>query len=414
MSLLMEALKKAEASRKAAEVSENQSTDESVHAPSEPSLSLEPLEHPLEENRPSLHRQSTPHINEPKPSKKDDRLTVSADAAKKDHALHIHPVNSDGTKPPISRSKLLYALLATFSSLLLASVSYVAYRLYDLSRPAALVASSPSAPHSTQEPPTQQFAPKAEQLTESTSARPLVTEPAKISDNKISAPVETKSRAPQDSPANLETPRTETPVRFHKTPDLRVSDQLQQAYAALQTGDFLRAQRTYEQYLHTDPANTDALLGLATVFAQTAQTEKALSFYRQALKTDPKNAVALAGVTALQPQMSNKEAELSLKTLIEDHPKSAALRSALGALLAQQKRWHEAQQSFFDAYTLAPNNADITFNLAVCLDQLRQNKLAIQYYEKAIQAAKEQRTVFDLAQAQKRLAELQTEAGISP
>jgi uncharacterized protein HemY len=63
---------------------------------------------------------------------------------------------------------------------------------------------------------------------------------------------------------------------------------------------------------------------------------------------------------------------------------SAALFFALGNLYARQGRWSEAQQAYFQAYALEPDNADHLFNVAVSLDHLRQKKLAAQYYRMAL------------------------------
>ncbi|MEF8711632.1 MAG: hypothetical protein V5B38_23520 [Candidatus Accumulibacter propinquus] len=66
-----------------------------------------------------------------------------------------------------------------------------------------------------------------------------------------------------------------------------------------------------------------------------------------------------------------------------------------------------AQQAYFQAYALEPDNADHLFNLAVSLDHLRQHKLAVQYYRMALSAAETRRGAFDRNAAGKRILELQ-------
>ena len=97
-----------------------------------------------------------------------------------------------------------------------------------------------------------------------------------------------------------------------------------------------------------------------------------------------------------------------IKTALAGQPDSPALHFALGTLLSTQGRWSEAQQAYFNAYSADPENPDFIFNLAVSLDHLRQNKLAIQYYQMALKATSNSRGVaFDPGQARNRLVELQ-------
>ena len=50
---------------------------------------------------------------------------------------------------------------------------------------------------------------------------------------------------------------------------------------------------------------------------------------------------------------------------------------------AGRRRWTEAQQAYFEAFRIDSANPDYLFNLAVSLDQLRQTRLALDYYRKA-------------------------------
>jgi tetratricopeptide (TPR) repeat protein len=67
-------------------------------------------------------------------------------------------------------------------------------------------------------------------------------------------------------------------------------------------------------------------------------------------------------------------------------------------------RWGEAQQSYFKAFNLSPNNALYAYNLAVSLDRLHQSAAALPYYEKAILLAKD--PTLDLDQIERRIQEL--------
>jgi tetratricopeptide (TPR) repeat protein len=78
----------------------------------------------------------------------------------------------------------------------------------------------------------------------------------------------------------------------------------------------------------------------------------------------------------------------------------------LGNQYAQQSRWSEAQAAYFKAYSIDPQNADYAFNLAVSLDQLRQRKPALEYYQRALALADKRAASFDSAQARSRVQEL--------
>ena len=58
------------------------------------------------------------------------------------------------------------------------------------------------------------------------------------------------------------------------------------------------------------------------------------------------------------------------------------------------------------SFSAEPDNADFAYNLAVSLDHLRQPKLALDYYQRAIALAKARGARFDLAAAESRVAQL--------
>ncbi|MEI7614690.1 MAG: tetratricopeptide repeat protein, partial [Betaproteobacteria bacterium] len=183
---------------------------------------------------------------------------------------------------------------------------------------------------------------------------------------------------------------------------------LERAYAALQAGKMEDAYHDYEQVLHADDKNIDALLGMATLAARQGQDERAHAYYLSALEVDPKDATAQAGLINTRGLSNPARSESLLKTALDSQPDSAALHFALGNLMASQSRWSDAQQAYFHAYSAESDNPDFIFNLAISLDHLHQNKLAVQYYQMAQKAANSSRSVsFDPNQIRKRILELQ-------
>ncbi len=185
---------------------------------------------------------------------------------------------------------------------------------------------------------------------------------------------------------------------------------LQDAYQAYQSGDYTTAERGYKEVLklnerNREAFNRDALLGLGAIAQQQGQDQAAQHYYRQVLLLDPRDPVALGAMTAYSAG-NGVDTESQLKQMLTEQPRSAALNYALGNVYADQSRWADAQQAYFNARMLEPSNAQFTYNLAVSLDHLGQSKLAAQYYQQALQLDPASNAGFDHIQAQRRLNEL--------
>jgi Tfp pilus assembly protein PilF len=198
----------------------------------------------------------------------------------------------------------------------------------------------------------------------------------------------------------------DSPLRISRS-EPKSNQTLDRAYDTLQAGRFDEAQRDYELVLRSDAKNTDALLGLATIAVRRGQADAAQAFYLRAIESDPNDATAQAGLINMRGQADPGASESRLKTTLASQPDSAVLHFALGNVYARQQRWSEAQQAYFRAYSGEPDNADIIFNLAVSLDHLHQNKLAAQYYQRALNAAGAGSPAFDKNQVKARLLDLQ-------
>jgi Tfp pilus assembly protein PilF len=181
---------------------------------------------------------------------------------------------------------------------------------------------------------------------------------------------------------------------------------LERAYDALQAGRDDEAQGAYEQVLRADGKNADALLGLATLAARQGRSDAAHAYYLRALEADPSDATARAGVLSTGGYGDEATAESRLKTALARAPDSPPLNFALGSLYARQQRWSEAQQAYFRAYAGDPGNPDLIYNLAVSLDHLRQSRLAAQHYRMALDAGEVRAVAFDRGRAEARLLEL--------
>lgn len=210
-----------------------------------------------------------------------------------------------------------------------------------------------------------------------------------------------KPRQVADSNAsNIKLMRSESHLQLHPS--------LQQAYRAYQQGDDGQAMQAYKKVLQQEPRNRDAMLGLAAVSLRQGNQQEAVSQYLQLLEADPNDPDASAALIGLQ-MADPTQSESRLKKILQQHPQSASLHFMLGNVYARQERWPDAQQSYFRAYTAAPNNADYMFNLAVSLDRLGQPKLALEYYQRAL--ASGQNHSFDSVATQTRARQLQDQLG---
>jgi tetratricopeptide (TPR) repeat protein len=197
------------------------------------------------------------------------------------------------------------------------------------------------------------------------------------------------------------------PLKLSRTIDPpRVAPDVAQGYELLLRGDVAGARQRYEAAVAADATNLDARLGLATASARMGDRASAVQHFRWALELDPKNPSAVAGLAALADFSRPEVLEQQLRADLAQYPQSAALHFTLGNLLAFQSRWTEAQAAYFESYRLDPENAEVAYNLAVSLDHLGQAKLAADFYQRALGAARQQNVQFDKGQVSRRIAEL--------
>ena len=241
--------------------------------------------------------------------------------------------------------------------------------------------------------------------------------PAKIvlADNKPArADVSRKNpnRTPRTAAPSATPDTAAQPIRIeHAQEGDAVDPTLLAAYQAYRNGDFDTARQRYGEVLRKDAKNRDALLGMAAVAQQQSQDAIAARYYNQVLMLDPRDPVANAGMLALLGTSDAAATESRLKLLLAQQPRptgaqSSALYFALGNLYAEQSRWADAQQAYFNAYNLEQGNAQFAFNLAVSLDHLGQGKLAAQHYQRALQLDVSDSPGFNRAQTQQRISEL--------
>jgi tetratricopeptide (TPR) repeat protein len=178
-----------------------------------------------------------------------------------------------------------------------------------------------------------------------------------------------------DGSANIRVAHSSTPEQ--------VDPAVARGFAAFNSGDFASARQQYQTVLQHDANNRDALLGMAALALHAHQADQAADLYSHLLDIDPNDTDALAGLAGLR-QGDLSQTEGRLRRVLAHKPDAAPLLFALGNLYAREGRWPDAQQQYFKAVAAAPENADYAFNLAVGLDRLGQGKLALNYYRRAL------------------------------
>lgn len=200
---------------------------------------------------------------------------------------------------------------------------------------------------------------------------------------------------PQQQPPRQATPASSIDnPRFRPTPPTLAASPsaLTLAHDAYTAGNLTHAEALYRQALAADPNSVDALIGLGAIALIQNRTAEADTLFHRALQARPLDPTALAGLARISSS-DQAPVESRLRDAIAalpENPDSLAPRLALGGLLARRHRWAEAQQIYFDAHRLAPQDADIAYNLAVTLDHLGQYRLAASHYRKALNLAARQ------------------------
>lgn len=247
-----------------------------------------------------------------------------------------------------------------------------------------------------------------------TPAFPQQTPAAESGDrqSELAAPAvpQAKSASAADQPKTVAKPQAAVPdinpqISIHQSSESGPSPLLH-AYQALQAGHTSQARALYLKALAND-SGVDALLGLAAIAANGGDTRQAAAYYREALLREPNNGAALAGIASLASSGDPHSAQKPLERMAEKTG-AASVRAALGNVYASQSKWQAAQQEYFEAFRMEPDNANHAYNLAVSLDQLGERALALEYYRKALVLGARGGAVFDSAGIERRLAELKS------
>ena len=180
---------------------------------------------------------------------------------------------------------------------------------------------------------------------------------------------------------------------------------LREAYTAYLAGNDDLALDKYNEVLEIDPNNRNALLARAAINVQNKNVGSAIQDYRQLLLANPKDTLAMTSLIAVA-NVSPADAESQLKLMIRDEPNSPYLNFALANAYGAQKRWREAQSHYFTALENNPGDPNYAYNLAVSLEHIAKPKVAVSYYQRALDNMKNGLAMFSKEVVDQRLEKL--------
>ena len=200
-------------------------------------------------------------------------------------------------------------------------------------------------------------------------------------------PVESESSgviASAEATAPAESQSSDSTLQITSSARITEKDNLlQQAYAAYQSGNDDVAMMKYNQVLEIDPGNRNALLARAAINIQNDNSAQAIRDYQSLLLANPKDSLAMTSMISVA-NYSPVETESQLKLMIRDEPRSPYLNFALANSYGAQGRWQEAQAYYFTALENNPGDPNYAYNLAVSLEHISKPKVAISYYQRAL------------------------------
>src|SRR5215475_6598200 len=134
---------------------------------------------------------------------------------------------------------------------------------------------------------------------------------------------------------------------------------------ALESGDLVRAEQNFRQYLLAHPDSAEALSNLGAICARREQFHEAVDFYQKALKADPK-LVPVHFNLAISLGRLNEYASAAehLRTFLKAYPQEPRARQLLGLCLTEVGDFRGALPELEAAYRLNPKDTSILYSLA--------------------------------------------------
>jgi protein O-GlcNAc transferase len=204
----------------------------------------------------------------------------------------------------------------------------------------------------------------------------------------------------------LGTTLSQNPLAAQSDPDTlqRADAAFRAGYAAMQAGKLEDARRDFAEVVTLAPQLPEGHVALGAILVQLGKPEEAIPELEKALVLKPGDSATEANLaTAHEAEARNlagtgrlTDAEAQLRAALavlpeqSPDPRRSELQDELGSLLAQEKRWAEAETAFREAIRLAaPDEKAPTphMHLGIVFVEEKQFPAAIEELTKAVDAA---------------------------
>ncbi len=157
------------------------------------------------------------------------------------------------------------------------------------------------------------------------------------------------------------------------------------AQRALNLGRYDSALELYNELYAKNPKDQAVLMGRAVALQKLGRTDAAVQSYQELLDINPNNTQASVNMLGM---MGQRYPAVALRRLLEiksQNPSDVSVLAQLAIIEANTGRYDEALKYLGIASGLEPRNASHLYNLAVIADRAGEKKMAVQYYEQALE-----------------------------
>lgn len=177
-------------------------------------------------------------------------------------------------------------------------------------------------------------------------------------------------------------------IKNKKGGKVKVSDVLQMAIKAHQSGKIMDAVRLYQSILAEEPNQADALHYLGMAQHQLGSNEEAIVLIKRAIDKAPDYIDAQNNLGNVLKEMGQlNEAELAYRAVIAARPRFAPAYNNLGVVLAAQVRFVDAIDAYHQCLSLQPEFAQAWHNLGNAHKKNHEIEDALSAYRQAIMLA---------------------------
>ncbi len=162
---------------------------------------------------------------------------------------------------------------------------------------------------------------------------------------------------------------------------------LERAYKALLVGQVSAAISIYKEVLDKEPANKDAMFGLATAYQKNKQLDQARTIYTDLLKSEPNNQEALNNFLVLVAEEAPEDALIQLEKLERVNSDFSPVPAQIAMINIKLGHHDKAARYLRRAILLSPENLSYKYNLAITYDRLGKEAQALQLYHQLASAA---------------------------